>query len=185
MHAEVGQLRDKLRAAQRDVEGRMAVVDATAADRPSPPFASPARAAGMAAGETATRNEAAMLQFARLTGLQPDSLAAQMYLQDANFDVEVAVRSAVQGARGYSAVSCTGGFALWGRGHFATHSELRIALCTQGSVHTAPRSLLPAFCPLLTPPQTTSLSCTPCCQSGGNHRGGRGEGAGGDDGIGS
>lgn len=36
--------------------------------------------------------------FCRLTGFQPTSLAAAMYLHDANGDVEAAVRAAVQGA---------------------------------------------------------------------------------------
>jgi hypothetical protein len=37
--------------------------------------------------------------FCRLTGFQRDSQAAQMYLRDANGNIEAAVRSAVQGVR--------------------------------------------------------------------------------------
>lgn len=47
------------------------------------------------------RKQRALALFERLTGLGAQSLAASMYIDDADGDVEAAVRAAVQGAAGY------------------------------------------------------------------------------------
>jgi len=44
-------------------------------------------------------------RFARLTGFAADSLVTEMYLREADGDVEAAVRAAVQGASGYTAAA--------------------------------------------------------------------------------
>ena len=101
LQAEIDQLRDQLRATRRDTDATMA------ADGPQPVVDSPARTTSAPGLVREARHEADRLRFARLTGLAHDSLAAQMYLQDANYDVEEAVRAAVQGTRGYSTVRAT------------------------------------------------------------------------------
>mmetsp|Transcript_22759 Transcript_22759/g.57898 ORF Transcript_22759/g.57898 Transcript_22759/m.57898 type:complete len:138 (+) Transcript_22759:3-416(+) len=52
----------------------------------------------LARANSPSSNQVSLRLFSRLTGFEPDSQAAAMYLQEARNDVEAAVRAAVQGA---------------------------------------------------------------------------------------